>query len=488
MKKKLNHFLAKGIALTLIIFTTSINATFAQSKSAKIDKLMSQYAEYGQFNGSVLVAEKGKVIYKKGFGMANMEWEIPNQPNTKHRLGSISKQFTALLILKLVEEGKLKLDIPISTYLPNYPKNTGDIITLHHLLTHTSGIPNYTSFPNFFKEVSRNPYSPETFVKQFAELPLQFAPGEKFAYSNSGYFLLGYIIEKVSGKTYEKFLQETIFTPLKMNNSGYDNSSVILKNRASGYEKNGKNYINTSYIDMSIPYAAGSLYSTVEDLYLWDQSLYSNQLLSAKSMDLFFGSHIDTGRGKYGYGWNINDVPNLSTDNLRMVEHGGGINGFNTVISRIPSDKNLVVLLNNTGGTNLNEMNKAILAILYDKPFDMPQISMAETLQEIILEKGLVAGLEKLKELKNSAKYAIKEDQINSLGYQFLQSGKDKEAIEIFKLNVETFPKSGNAYDSLGEAYLKNGNKELAIVNYKKSVELDPKNENGKKVLTDISK
>ena len=488
MKKKLNHNMAKAIALTIFMLLTTINISFAQSKSDKIDKLMNQFSEYGQFNGSVLVAEKGKVIYKKGFGMANMEWNIPNQPNTKHRLGSVSKQFTALLILKLVEQGKLKLDTPISAYLPDYPKKTGDVITLHHLLTHTSGIPNYTSFPNFFKEVSRNPYSPETFVKQFSDLTLQFTPGEKFAYSNSGYFLLGYIIEKVSGKTYENYLQEIIFKPLKMNNSGYDNSSIILKNRASGYEKNGKSYVNTSFIDMSIPYAAGSLYSTVEDLYLWDQSLYSNQLLSSKSMDLFFGSHIDTGRGKYGYGWNINDVPNLKNDNVRMVEHGGGINGFNTVISRIPSDKNLVVLLNNTGGTNLNEMNKAILSILYDKPFDMPKMSMAIALQDIIAEKGLTVGLEEAKALKNSDKYAFKEDEMNGIGYQFLQSGKNKEAIEIFKLNVEKFPKSGNAYDSLGEAYLKDGNKELAIVNYKKSVELDPKNEAGKKVLEEISK
>ena len=488
MKKKSNHSIVKGITLSVLFLLTCVNTTFAQTKSEKIDKLMSQYSEYGQFNGSVLVANQGKVIYKKGFGMANMEWNIPNQPNTKHRLGSVSKQFTALLILKLVEEGKLTLDKPISNYLPDYPKKTGDVITLHHLLTHTSGIPNYTSFPNFFKDVSRNPYSPETFVKQFADLPLQFTPGEKFAYSNSGYFLLGYIIEKVTGKTYEKYLQEIIFTPLKMNNSGYDNSQLILKNRASGYEKDGKNFVNANFIDMSIPYAAGSLYSTVEDLFLWDQSLYGNQLLSAKSMDLFFGSHINTGRGKYGYGWFIDDVTNLTKNNLRIVKHGGGINGFNTIISRVPTDKNLVVLLNNTGGTNLDEMNKAILAILYDKTYEMPKMSMANAIQEIITEKGLVAGLEKAKQLKNSDKYVIKENEMNSVGYQFLQSGKNKEAIAIFKLNTETFPNSGNAYDSLGEAYLKNGNKELAIINYKKSVELDPKNENGKKILEEISK
>lgn len=487
MKTKSIYSIIKILTLSFAILLISTNAIFGQDKTKKIDELMSQYSEYGQFNGSVLVSEQGKIIYKKGFGMANMEWEIPNKPDTKHRLGSVSKQFTALLILKLVEEGKLKLDTPIATYLPDYPKKNASIITLHHLLTHTSGIPNYTSFPNFFKDVSRNAFTPENFVKQFADLPLQFTPGEKFEYSNSGYFLLGYIIEKVSGKTYEKNLQENIFIPLKMTNSGYDNSNIILKNRASGYEKNGNSYVNSPFIDMSIPYAAGSLYATVEDLFLWDQALYSNQLLTPKSMDLFFGSHISTGRGFYGYGWNINEVPN-GDDKLKIIEHGGGINGFNTVVSRIPSNKSLVVILNNTGRANLNEMNQAIQAILYNKPYKMPKISMAITLQDIISEKGLAAGLQKFKELQKSEKYAIKEGELNDVGYQFLQFDKINEAIEIFKINVDAFPKSGNAYDSLGEAYLKSGNKELAIQNYKKSVALDPKNENGIKVLEEILK
>ena len=263
----------KLIVLTALLLFFVFNISFAQNKAKQIDELIGKYNQYGQFNGSALVAENGKVILKKGFGSANIEWDIPNQPDTKFRLGSISKQFTAFLIVKLTEEGKIKLDVPITTYLPDYPKATGDKITIHHLLTHTSGIPNYTSLPNFFKDQSRNPYTPEEFVKTFSSLPLEFTPGEKFNYSNSGYFLLGYIIEKVSGKSYEQYLQETILDPLKMVNSGYDHADVILKNRAAGYEKRGKKIRNAPYLDMSIPYAAGSLYSTVEDLYLWDQAL-----------------------------------------------------------------------------------------------------------------------------------------------------------------------------------------------------------------------
>lgn len=477
----------KLIALFLV-FQLSTFTTFAQDKAQQIEQLLSKYNEYGQFNGSALVTENGKIIFKKGFGLANMEWNIPNQPDTKFRLGSISKQFTALLIVKLAEEGKLKLDVPITTYLPDYPKENGDKITTHHLLTHTSGIPNYTNAPNFFKDKARNPYTPAEFVKTFSSLPLEFTPGEKFNYSNSGYFLLGYIIEKVSGKTYEQYLQEIIFTPLKMVNSGYDHSDVILKNRAAGYEKQGKKIVNAAYLDMSIPYAAGSLYSTVGDLYLWDQALYTNKLLSEKSIESLFKPYIKAGGASYGYGWFVDEFDNGDKGKPKMVGHGGGINGFNTIISRILTDKNLVVLVNNTGGTALAEMTDAIHAILYNKPFKQPQKSLALDLLDIYTEKGAAAGATAYKKLKNDPAYAIKEGDINRVGYQLLQDGKKKEAIEVFKINTETFPKSGNAYDSLAEAYLADGDKKMAIVNYKKSIELDPTNENAKKVLAEISK
>ncbi|KAF2516382.1 serine hydrolase [Flavobacterium zhairuonense] len=481
MKKSIKPIILSA-ALLLFTFTT-----FAQDKAKQIEQLLNKYTEYGQFNGSALVAENGKVIFKKGFGSANFEWNVPNQPNTKFRLGSITKQFTALLIVKLAEEGKIKLDVPITTYLPDYPKENGDKITIHHLLTHTSGIPNYTNAPNFFKDKAKNPYTPEEFVKTFSALPLEFTPGEKFNYSNSGYFLLGYIIEKITGKTYEQYLQETIFTPLKMVNSGYDHSDLIIKNRAAGYEKDGKKIVNAAYIDMSIPYAAGSLYSTVEDLYLWDQALNTNKLLSEKSMELLFKPYIKAWDGSYGYGWGIEEV-SLANKKVKIIEHGGGINGFNTIISRIPADKNLVVLLNNTGGTVLGEMNNSIRAILYNQPFDQPKKSLALDLLDIYTTKGTVAGNDAYKKLKNDPTYAIKEGDMNRVGYQLLQTGKKKEAIEVFKINVETFPKSGNTYDSLGEAYLADGDKKLAIENYTKSVELDPTNEGGKKVLAELSK
>jgi CubicO group peptidase (beta-lactamase class C family) len=485
MMSKSNRTIIKTVFL-LVITVAGIFNVYGQPKVDKLDKLISAYAAYGKFNGSVLVAEKGKVIYKKGFGLANMEWSIPNQPDTKHRLGSITKQFTAMLVMQLVEQGKLKLDVPISTYLPDYPKKNGDVITLHHLLTHSSGTPNMTSFPEFVKDVMHNSYSPLQLVNLFADSTLQFKPGEKFAYSNSGYILLGYIIEKVTGKPYEQVLQEKIFAPLNMHNTGYDHHTTLLKNRASGYENVGRSYVNAKFIDMSVPYAAGALYSTVEDLYLWDQALYGNQLLRKENVDLLFAKHIPSGGNHYGYGWGIGEIPLGNTaERIQTIGHGGGINGFNTQITRIPSDKSFIVLLNNTGGAPLNEMTNAIAAILYDKSYDLPKRSVAYSLADRIEKEGIPAALAYYNGIKDSTGYYLNENEMNATGYQLLQTGKVKEAAAVFKLNTIAFPKSANVFDSYGEALMALGNKTEAIENYKKSVKLNPGNENGIKILKD---
>jgi CubicO group peptidase (beta-lactamase class C family) len=209
------------LCIGFILFCFPFDA-YAQDKVSKIDALIKVYNDYGQFNGSVLVAESGKVIFKKGYGLANREWNIPNNPDTKFRLGSVTKQFTSMLILQLVELEKIDLQGKLSDYLPYYRKDTGDLVTIHHLLTHSSGIPSYTSIPNFFEDISRDPYPVEEFVKKYCSGDLQFEPGSRYVYNNSGYFLLGAIIEEITGKTYDEVLKEKIFLPLGMENSGYD--------------------------------------------------------------------------------------------------------------------------------------------------------------------------------------------------------------------------------------------------------------------------
>ena len=492
MKSNSNYSIYKnGIFILFLILISNIS--FAQTKVEQIEELLSTYEEYGKFNGSVLVSDQGKVIYKKGFGMANMEWDIPNEANTKHRLGSITKQFTAMLILQLVAEGKLDLQAPITTYLPDYPKTSGDIITIHHLLTHTSGIPNYTAFPKFMDDESRNPYTPEEFVGKFADKELEFTPGEKFSYSNSGYFLLGVLIEKVSGKSYEEMLQDKIFDPLNMTGTGYDNHGDILKNRATGYEKQGGKYVNSKYLDMTIPYSAGSMYSTVDDLYKWDQALYTTTLLPKEYMTMYFKPNISAfGNTHYAYGWAVGyDKIGSSKDSIYTISHGGGINGFNTNISRATSDKSLVVLLNNTGGAPLNEITIAIRGIMHGKDYNRPKKSVADAVLVVIKEKGIDAGISHYNSIKDSEAYNLSEREMNNIGYQLMGSDKVEEASKVFQLIITEFPTSSNAYDSFGESLMKLGKNELAIKNYRKSVTLNPNNQGGinalKKLGDDVS-
>ena len=466
-------------SLALVLFgILFFQATaLAQDKASKIDQLISLYNKYGQFNGSALVADNGRVIYKKGFGLANMEWNIPNAPDTKFRLGSITKQFTATLILQLVEQGKIRLDGKITDYLTDYRQDTGAKVTIHNLLSHKGRV------------YQTHAVATDDFIKKYASGDLEFEPGTKFVYSNSGYFLLGAIIEKVTGKPYEQVLRENIFDPLGMKNTGYDHFGTIIGKRATGYTKTPSGYETAPYLDMSIPYAAGSLYSTVEDLYLWDQALYGEKILPAKSKELMFTPNLNN----YGYGFVMTKAMLAPPNKLAVpvIQHNGGINGFNTVIVRMVAEKRLIVLLDNTErGQYLDKLTLGLMSILYDQPYDSPKRSIAEVLLKTILETDVASAIKQYRELKvapTTGDYDFGETELNSLGYQLLRMQKIAEAIGIFKLNVEIYPDAFNTYDSLGEAYMVHGDKDLAIANYKKSLELNPKNTNATAKLASLT-
>ncbi len=415
--------------------------------AAKIQEVLTLANKYRVFNGSALVAENGKVIYKGGFGMANMEWSIPNAPDTRFRLGSITKQFTSMLTLQLVEQGKIKLDGKLSDYLPDYRKDIGDKVTIHHLLTHTSGIPSYTSQPGFFETVSRNPFKVADFVTKYTSGNLDFEPGSKFTYNNSGYFLLGAIIEKVTGKSYEQVLKENILDPLGMKNTGYDHHATLIPKRAAGYSKTADGYTNAAYLDMSIPYAAGSLYSTVEDLYLWDQALYTDKLISAQSKELMYKPFLDN----YAYGWNVSNTSfKVNEQPVQVIRHGGGINGFSTMIARFPKEQNLIIVLDNTA-QNTGRLSETITKILYNQPYDLPKMSMIPLLDKTFKEKGLAAAIAQYQELKatQAATYDFSDSELNRMGFMLAETGKVKEAVEWFKLVIAANPKNTTAVDML---------------------------------------
>ncbi|WP_297512147.1 serine hydrolase [uncultured Caulobacter sp.] len=305
--------------------------------AAQAKALVDGEVKAGRFSGAVLVAKDGVAVLREGVGLANREWDIPNAPDTKFRLGSITKQFTAVAIMQLVEAGKLSVDDPISKYYADAPPAWSKI-TLKHLLTHTSGIPSYTGIPGFFDKDGRLPLKPEDIVKLTRDKPLEFEPGSKFAYDNSGYILLGYVIEKVSGQTYADYVTQHLLQPLGLKNTGYDVTTQILAKRASGYQSTRGGLRNAEYLDMSLPYAAGSLYSTVDDLLAWDRALTSGKLLTEASRKALW---TDYGN-KYGYGWVIGEQSGHP-----RINHGGGINGFATALNRYPADGLVTVVLSN---------------------------------------------------------------------------------------------------------------------------------------------
>ena len=482
----------KNIIVVLIALFISTMPVSAQEntkdKANKIDELMNLYYEYGQFNGSVLVAENGEMIYKKGLGFANMEWNILNQSNTKFRIASLTKQFTSMLIMQLIEEEKIDLDNKIIKYLPEYRIDIGDKVTIHHLLTHTSGIPNYTNIPGFWTDSTRNYYSLDFMLKNFCSNDLRFEPGTKIEYNNSGYFLLGLIIERVTGYQFKNVLHEKILKPLGMNNTGIDHHEIILKNRAVGYREHINGYTNAPYNCMHNFYASGDMYSTVEDLYLWDQALYSDKLLSKEYRDIMFKPYLNN----YAYGWGVKKIQIGATrDSILIISHSGGLAGINTRIYRIIDDKHLIVLLNNFSGNHkISEITREITNILYDLPYEFPKNSIAKVLLKTIEEKDIESAVKQYHEIKLQSleSFNFDEEELNSLGYYLLEKRKNKEAIRIFKLNVLIFPNSSNAYDSLGEAYMKNGNNENAIKNYRKSLELNTENTNAKEILEKLEK
>lgn len=348
------------------ILTSAQAARSMRSVAPQIDQIMEARYVKGDFNGTALVARQGKIIYERGFGLANREWNIANDLQTKFEIGSMTKQFTAMLILQFVNDGNIRLDGRVSDYLPYYRQDTGKRITISQLLSHTSGVPNFTSLPGFLDgPASRVRYDVQEFVQKYCSGDLQFEPGTKFDYSNSGYFLLGAILEQVSRKSYESLLQERIFDPLGMKDSGYTHSETVIAHRAAGYERTSAGFQNARYYDMTIPFAAGALYSTVGDLFLWDQALYGERLLPVKLRDLLFKRNLED----YGYGWvMLIPAPGTPYAGESIPMHGGAIFGFQSVIQRFIQHKELVVLLDNSDSPKLLDITLEIRRVLADNP------------------------------------------------------------------------------------------------------------------------
>lgn len=356
---------------------SAFEISFTKKKEGEIDDIFNQAYQLNSPGATVLIAKDDKILYRKAFGLANLELKVPMKPENVLQLASITKQFTSVAILILMEQGKLNIEDPLSKYIQDYPK--GNKITLHHLLNHTSGIISYTNLPEF-RAKTRLDLTPEEIINSFKNLPLDFNPGEKYAYSNSGYVLLGYIIEQLSGMSYADFIQKNIFNKLGMKNSYYADPYKMIDNRATGYQLYEGNYENVEYMSPSIPYAAGSLLSTVDDLFLWNKAIHHNILISENSKLMAFTNQtLANGKhSNYGYGWFINEIAGIST-----IEHPGGINGYTTSGIYIP-ERNLfsIVLTNLDDGIGAETHNIKVVSTLLDVP-------IADKLASNVSEKEL---------------------------------------------------------------------------------------------------
>jgi CubicO group peptidase (beta-lactamase class C family) len=359
----------KFVYLFFILTHTSFVA-FAQTQNDRLDTLIQSYANLNKYSGNVLIAKEDKVIFEKSYGLANREFDIPNSRNTKFRIASLTKQFTAVLILQLVEAGKLNLSTPISEYLPYFRKEIGDGITIHQLLTHTAGLPEYTERVDFFSDISKNSYTHKEFIQKFCSDTLLSKPGTEYKYSNTDYYILGAIIEEITHKSYAEVLQKNILDVAKMKNTGVENSSTIIKEKAKGYNFNSNTYSNAEYIDiLSTIFSAGVIYSTTNDLLLWDKALYSDKLISKRSRDLMFTPVL----ANYGYGVGITKfvVPDLHNE-MHFIFHQGAINGFRAIMTHIVNENVLIIILCNNFDTDLNPINNAIFSILHNQPYTIP--------------------------------------------------------------------------------------------------------------------
>lgn len=362
----------------------------------KLELYMNKLDRRGYINGSVLVAYQGHVLLNKGYGMANIEHDIPNTPQTKFSIGSITKGFTAVAIMQLQERQLLNVQDYIAEYLGDYPN--GDKITIHQLLTHTSGVPNHTTSLEFW-DTSMRHYSPttEAVIQLFIDMELDFQPGERFGYSNAGYILLTAIIEKVSGLSYGAYLRKHILDPLGMTNTAYYDGRTLLNNRASGYSV-WKNMISPEHEDMSNALGACGIYSTVEDLYLWNRAVYTDQILSFDSLENIFTTYHEY---YGGYGWHIVEQE-INGVSRKRVGHIGDINGFNANFIRYPDDDLVVILLSNVSITPVEQISE-----------DLARVTLGEAIP--VLEDIRVIDLSDEDYNKCTGLYRERENESNEI-------------------------------------------------------------------------
>jgi CubicO group peptidase (beta-lactamase class C family) len=461
----MKHFLLIGLVLLSQYGRT-------QDKKTTLDAVMQTYHQYNMFDGAVLVAENGKIIYKNAFGLANREWNVANTTDTKFMIGSVSKPLTALLMLIQVQKGLVDLNKTISDYLPGYSKKNGARITIRQLLSHTSGIPNYDIIKDFFPRISRQNFTREDYVKLYMDSTLAFEPGSSYYYSSWGYFTLGYIMEKVTGKSYSQLMKEDIFDKAGMKNSGSYFHTQVVEKRANGYDYTLGGYTSADFRDQSNTMGTGDLYSTVEDLFKLHTALGNYSLLNKKLSDEMFTPGMRP--AQYGYGWFNKNFKYTTTDSIASNFHLGMTDGFLSFFLRIPSTGSMVVILCNSSPTDFFGITGDLVKVLYNKPVTVKQ-PIHKAMEKLIASEGAASAVKAYAKMKqDSLHYYVDWISMDFLASQLLTLQRNEDARIIGELNAASFPTKDLVLCTLGKIYEELGRKQDAIIWYKKALEVSP--------------
>ena len=472
----------KSLLIILLLLFTQL--CIAQDKKTRLNEIMKKYHDYNMFDGAVLVAEDGKVFYKSAFGLANREWNIANTTDTKFMIGSVSKPITALLILIQVQKGLISLNKTISDYIPEYSKKNGSRITIRQMLSHTSGLPNYDIIKDFFPAISRQNFTREDYIKLYMDSALAFEPGTRYYYSSWGYFTLGYIMEKVTGKSYAQLMKQDIFDKIGMTNSGSYFHTQIVNKRATGYDYVLGGYASSDFRDQSNTMGTGDLYSTVEDLFKLHTALSNNTILNKELTAEMFTPGMRS--AQYGYGWFNKQFKYTLTDSVSSNFHLGMTEGFLSFFLRIPATNSMVVILCNSSPTDFFGITGNLVKVLYNKPVVIKQ-PVHKAMEKIIASAGVSKAVEEYKIMKqDSAHFYIDWISMDFLGNQLFTLKRYEDARILFENNAAEFPAKDLVLISLAKTYEKLGRKNDAIIWYKKTLAINPGYEEAKNRLKEL--
>jgi CubicO group peptidase (beta-lactamase class C family) len=474
MRKSIIHL------FVLLIF----HSASSQNKTNNIKTLMQQYHNYNMFDGAILVAEDNKILYQGAFGLANREWNISNTTDTKFMIGSISKPLTATLTLIQVQKGLIALNKTIADYLPELKNKPSANVTIKELLSHTSGMPNYDIIKDFFPRISRQHFTREDYLKVFIDSALAFAPSTQYAYSSWGYFTLGYLLEKVTGKTYAQLMKDDIFSKLDMRNTGSYEHTQIVPNRATGYDYSFGGYTSSDFRDQSNTMGTGDVYATVGDMFKFHVALSKNSILNKTLTEEMF----TPGRrpARYGYGWFNQNFKYTDTDSITANYHLGSTDGFISLMLRIPATNSLVIILCNSYPTDFFGITKNVIRILQNKPILLKE-PLHKKIEKSIATLGATKAVAEYNTLKkDTAHYYTDWISMTFLAEQLLKLKRFDDARIISENNVIDFPDRDFVMLTMGNIYLALGRNSEAKLYFEKTLKITPNYEEAKNRLKEI--